>query len=75
MNKIYLYPSFYAHIGNGLLLLFAFMMLYKNYSKIVNLEPYKQIFLILFFSLSIGVHGLTHLGLEQVYGYNPLSII
>ena len=37
--------------------------------KIANL------ILILFFSLSIGVHGLTHLGLEQVYGYNPLSII
>ena len=74
MNKIYFYPSFYAHIGNGLLLLFAIILLYKNYSKII-LDPYKQILLTLFFSLSIGVHALTHLGLEKVYGYNPLFIV
>jgi len=26
-------PSFYAHIINGLLMLAAFVLLYKNYSK------------------------------------------
>lgn len=74
MNKIYFYPSFYAHIGNGLLLLLAIILLYKNYTKII-LDPYKQIMLTLLFSLSIGVHALTHLGLENVYGYNPLLIM
>jgi thiol:disulfide interchange protein len=75
MNEVYLVPSFYAHILNGILLLFAFIMLCKNYSKIRNVEPYKLIILILFFSLSIGVHGLSHLGMEQKYGFNPITII
>ena len=65
-------PSFYAHIINGLLMLFAFVLLYKNYSKISNLEPYKLIVLTLIFSICVGVHGLSHLGLETIYNYNPL---
>ena len=72
MYNIYFAPSFYAHIINGLLLLIAFILLFKNYSKIVNLEPYKKISLTLFFSISIGIHGLSHLGLETNYNYNPL---
>ena len=75
MNKIYLFPSFYAHIINGFLLLAAFIMLYQNYSKISKIEPYKMITLFLLFSIGVGVHGLSHLGLEKKYEYNPLSFI
>lgn len=75
MNKIYLVPSFYSHIINGVFLFIAFILLYKDYSKIIHLEPYKLISLMLFLSMSIGIHGLTHLGLEKVYGYNPMSTI
>ena len=75
MNQIYLAPSFYAHILNGILLLFAFVILYKNYSKIRNTEPYKLIILILIFSLSIGIHGISHLGMEQKYDFNPVMLI
>jgi hypothetical protein len=46
----------------------------KNYTKIVNLEPYKKIILTLFFSICIGIHGLSHLGLEMNYNYNPLTM-
>jgi hypothetical protein len=74
MYNIYFVPSFYAHLINGLFLLIAFILLFKNYSKINNLEPYKQIILALFFSISIGVHGLSHLGLETNYNYNPLMM-
>jgi hypothetical protein len=48
-------------------------MLFKNYSKISNLEPYKLISLTLLFSLTVGIHGLSHLGLETKYNYNPMS--
>ena len=75
MNKVYSTPSFYAHILNGLLLFIAFILLYKNYSKIIHLEPYKLISLTLFSSIAIGIHGLSHLGLEKGYGYNPISIL
>jgi len=75
MNNIYQNPSFYAHIINGLLLLFAIIILCTNYSKISKVEPYKIIILILLFSISIGIHGLSHLGLEKEYNYNPLKKI
>lgn len=70
MDHIYYKPSFYAHIINGLILLFAFVLLCMNYSKITKLEPYKIIILILIFSISIGIHGISHLGLEKVYNYH-----
>ena len=70
---MYLYaPSFYAHIINGLLMLAAFVLLYKNYSTISKLEPYKLIVLTLIVSICVGVHGLSHLGLESIYKFNPL---
>ena len=74
MNNVYSNPSFYAHVFNGLFLLCALILLFKNYLKILNLDPLKQIILLLLLSLSIGIHGLSHLGLEKGYGYNPLSL-
>lgn len=68
-------PSIYAHIMNGLLIFAALIVLYTSYSKISNLEPYKRIILVLLFSISIGLHGISHLGLEKVYGYNPISTL
>jgi len=75
MYNMYIFPSVYAHIINGLFLLLAFIMLYKNYNKLRNLEPYKKIILTLFFSIGVGIHGLSHLGLEKFYNYNPLRVI
>ncbi len=73
MNKIYSNPSFYAHVLNGLLLFIAIIILYTNYSKIVHVEPYKLLCVTLLLSIGVGIHGLSHLGLEKGYGYNPLS--
>jgi uncharacterized membrane protein YagU involved in acid resistance len=72
MNKIYLVPSFYAHIINGILLLIAIILLCKNYSNIKNIDSYKIIILILLFSISIGIHGLSHSLLEKNYNYNKI---
>ena len=72
---MYFIPSIYAHITNGILIAVASILLYKNYSKIISLEPYKLILLTLLFSISIGIHGLSHLGIEKEYNYNPMNII
>jgi hypothetical protein len=74
MENIYLIPSFYAHVINGILIFIAIIVLYKNYSKISRLEPYKLIILILIFSIGIGLHGLSHQGLEKNYNFNPLNV-
>ena len=75
MYMNYFIPSVYAHIVNWLLLLLATFMLFKNYSKVIMLEPYKLIILTLIFSIGIGIHGLSHLGLEHNYNYNPIKLI
>lgn len=75
MTKLYMIPSFYAHLINGIVLLLGFVVLYKHYSKITNIRPYDLFILILIISISIGVHGLLHLGLEKAYGYNPIQFI
>ena len=69
-----LLPSLYAHVINGILLLVAFILLYKNYSSIKSMDKYRLILLVLLFSIATGVHGLSHLGLEKIYGYNPLQL-
>jgi hypothetical protein len=64
-------PSFYAHVLNALLMLLAVMLLVKHYR---TLRPYETIVVALLFSIVIGVHGLSHLGLETAYGFNPLHV-
>lgn len=75
MENPYLNPSFYSHVINGLILLIALVLLIKNYSNISKSEPYKVIILTLLFSLAIGIHGLSHLGLEKIYSYNPVKLM
>ena len=72
---VYLNPSFYAHIINGSMLLLACIMFLKNYKKIRDVEPYKLIAITLLFSIATGIHGLSHMGLEQIYHYNPVQEI
>lgn len=73
-SKILWMPSFYAHAINGIFLLMAIILIVKNYKSIKNADNYKTIIMILLFSIAAGVHGLSHLGLEKAYGYNPLQI-
>lgn len=75
MNHFCSKPSFYSHIFSSFFLFIAFILIFKNYSRIIRLDPYKLIMLTLLLSLGISIHGLSHLGLEKTYGYNPLSFI
>jgi hypothetical protein len=64
-------PSVYAHILNGLLLFAGVVYLFISRSR----DSYQILVLILLFSMAVGIHGISHMGLEYVYGYNPLSVI
>jgi len=68
-------PSVYAHILNGILLFVAAVYLALHASKIVSRNPYQNIVLLLLASIALGIHGLSHLGLEAVYNYNPLTLL
>jgi hypothetical protein len=69
--SIYQVPSVYAHILNGLLLFAGVVYLFISRSR----DSYQILVLILLFSMAVGIHGISHMGLEYVYGYNPLSVI
>jgi len=68
---MYQVPSVYAHILNGLLLFAGAVYLFISRSR----NSYHILVLILLFSMAVGIHGISHMGLEYVYGYNPLSVI
>ena len=68
---MYIYHNF---IMNGILILLAFV-LYNNYSKIAQLYKYRLFILILLFAIATNVHGLSHLALDRVYGFNPILLL
>ena len=72
MYDFYQAPSIYAHMMNAILLFISVILIYMNYSTISRLAASEKVKLILLFSLAIGLHGLSHLGLETIYNYNPL---
>ena len=55
-SDLFYIPSFYAHTLNGILLLAAFVVLYKNFAYIKNVDKYRLITLILLFSSAAGKH-------------------
>jgi hypothetical protein len=64
-------PSLYAHVLNGIFLLFAFILLVQYGNHKTN-DYYKPLILYLLFSIAIGIHGVSHFCLEFLYNYNPL---
>ena len=69
-----MYPSILAHVLNGFFLLLSFLFVIIYFSKLQGLDAYRIVVLTLLFSLVVGVHGISHLGLEREYGYSPYSI-
>jgi hypothetical protein len=65
-------PSFYAHVLNAVFLLLAAVAIGMNFSKLRKLDAYGMVKLLLIASIAVGVHGLSHQGLERNYDYNPL---
>ena len=69
-----IYPSKLAHIMNGLLLLFAILYGCYNYEQLKDLDTYSKLVLILLCATVVGIHGISHLGLEHEYNYVPFDM-
>ena len=67
-----IHPSVLAHILSGGFMLVALFCLVNCYSQLRKLDAYRSLVLVLLFSIAIGLHGVSHLGLEKQYGYNPI---
>ena len=57
-------PSILAHVFNGIVLLIAIVLFFRYYTKMDN---NKIVCATLLLSIAIGIHGLSHLGLEMHY--------
>ena len=68
-------PSMMAHALNGLLMFAAVVVAYMNFRVLYKLDPYKKVMILLVFSVAMGIHAISHLGLEFVYGLNPFKFI
>jgi len=68
-------PSIYAHIMSGMLLFIAFALVVKHSSNLYKADPYKSIVLTILFSIAVCVHGISHLGLEMHYKFNPFQYV
>lgn len=73
--NILISPSFYLHMFNTFLLCVVFILLYNNYERLLNIEPYKMLIVVLLYSISIGVYGISYLGLENAYDFNPIKYV
>lgn len=65
-------PSYFAQVANGLLIFVFLYILLSNYSSFLKTNYVTKLQIIGALAIALGVHGSLHLGLEQVYGYNPL---
>jgi hypothetical protein len=76
MSKLFVYaPSFFSQIINGIIILIFLYILFTNYTKFLKVNFITKLQIIGTLAIAFGVHGTLHLGLEKVYGYNPLLIL
>jgi len=68
-------PSFFSLVTTGILLLIIFYLFIKNWKPILKLNYYQKMILLTLISISVGIHGNIHLGLENSYDFNPLNLL
>ncbi len=66
-------PSFLASALQGILIFVFLLMIIFYFSSFQKMNLYQISILILLLSISIGIHALSHLGLESTYHFYPLD--
>lgn len=70
---MWLIPSFYAHVLNGILTFFAVGIVLGNLNVIKNMNTFNMLVIVLLLAIAVGIHGLSHQGLERNYNFFPLG--
>ena len=64
----------YSHAISGGLLLVSIVYFVMYSSQSMSKDAYQLLVLILLFSIALGIHGISHIGLEYVYNFNLLNL-
>ena len=67
-------PSVYAHAISGGVLLVSIVYFIMYSSQSMSKDAYQLLTIILLFSIAMGIHGISHIGLEYVYNFNPMYL-
>jgi len=67
-------PSFYAHVLGGVLGLIVLIKILMNFRQVQMLGIYEHLMLLLAVSVAVGIHGISHQGMEMLYGYYPIGV-
>lgn len=70
LRDFLVYPSFYSLILTGLILLFVFILFFKNFKSIMAIDSYRIISLLCVIAIAIGNHGILH-ALFETKGQKP----
>jgi hypothetical protein len=68
-------PSLNSLFVTGFIMLFIFYLIFINFNQLIRLDYYRKIQILCLISIAFGIHGLIHLGMENVYGFNPYKWI
>ena len=75
LEQILIAPSINSLFITGFLLLYIFYLLVTHFNQFIKLDFYKKTTLLTLLVSAIGVHGLIHIGVENIYGFNPYKWI
>jgi hypothetical protein len=68
-------PSVFAHMLNGFLLMLTGLLVAWNFRTLRKTNPYRLVLLVSILSVAVGIHAISHLGLESVYGLSPAKLL
>lgn len=71
LDRLLIAPSLNSLFVTGFILLYILFLIVTNFSQFKRLNVYSKLTLLALLSIAVGTHGLVHLGLESVYGFNP----
>lgn len=71
LSDILIAPSLNTLFLTGIFLFSILVIFISNFKQFTRLDFYRKISIIALITVAIGVHGLIHLGVESVYGFNP----
>ena len=71
LSNIPISPSLNALMITGFLLLSILFVFITNFQQFKRIDSYHKLIILSLITIAVGTHGLIHLGLEYVYGFNP----
>ena len=71
LSNILIAPSLNSLFITGLLLLTILVICITHFQRLKRLDMYHKVVILSLITIAVGAHGLIHLGVESVYGFNP----